>query len=199
MANPSPKLIVGLGNPGGEYNGTRHNVGFVTIDVLAKRLHIQVKSRRGKAIIGEGEIAGQPVILAKPYTFMNLSGQAVADLARRYRLSPADIIVVCDDVNLPLGKLRIRASGSAGGHNGLKSIIQSLNSNEFPRVRIGIGSPRGEMIDHVLSKFHRNEQPAIEDGVLRAADAVEISLAEGIDRAMNSFNADKSIQGGLDK
>jgi peptidyl-tRNA hydrolase, PTH1 family len=195
----SPRIIVGLGNPGGEYQGTRHNVGFVIIDVLSQRHHIQVKSRRGKAMIGEGVIAGQPVILTKPYTFMNLSGQAVADLVRRYHLSPADVLVICDDVNLPLGRLRLRASGSAGGHNGLKSIIQSLQSMEFPRVRIGIGSPRGEMVDYVLSKFHRNEQPAVQDAVSRAADAVEIILAEGMDRAMNSFNADKSIQGGLDK
>lgn len=197
MLNTSPKLIVGLGNPGSEYHGTRHNVGFMALDLLARHHHINVKSRRGKALIGEGMIAGEKVILAKPYTFMNLSGQAVADLARRYRLSPAEIIVICDDVNLPLGRLRIRASGSAGGHNGLKSIIFSLHSEDFPRVRIGIGSPQRDMVDHVLSRFRRDERPIVLDSIISAGDAVETILESGIEQAMNCFNPTKSFR--LDK
>lgn len=200
MENTSPKLIVGLGNPGSEYQGTRHNIGFMAIDILARRHHINVKTRRGKAIIGEGEIEGQRIILVKPHTFMNLSGQAVADLSRRYRLQPSDVIVIADDVSLPLGRLRIRASGSAGGHNGLKSIIFSLHSEEFSRVRIGIGSPnRGEMVDHVLSRFRRDESQTVHESVMRAADAVETILSSGIEMAMNRFNALKPSEGRLDK
>ncbi|MHB0912037.1 MAG: aminoacyl-tRNA hydrolase [Armatimonadota bacterium] len=188
------KLIVGLGNPGREYHGTRHNVGFEVIDALAKRHRIQVRSRRGKALIGTGSIEGEPVILAKPTTFMNLSGQAVGDLARRHRLNAEDIVVICDDVNLPLGKLRIRAKGSAGGHNGLKSIIHSLGTQDFPRVRVGIGTPRRDMVDHVLSRFARAERPAVQESVEAAANAVEAILKSGIEAAMNSFNASPSAQ-----
>lgn len=182
------KLIVGLGNPGPEYQGTRHNVGFVAIGFLSQRYHIAVRSRRSQALVGEGFIGSEKVILARPMTFMNLSGQAVSGLMRHYRLTPADVIILCDDVNLPLGRLRIRASGSAGGHNGLKSIIHSLGSDAFPRVRIGIGSPRHEMIDHVLGKFHRSEREAVEDATTRAADAAETIVQSGIDTAMNQFN-----------
>jgi PTH1 family peptidyl-tRNA hydrolase len=188
MANTDLKLIVGLGNPGREYQDTRHNVGFAILDELASRHRIYVKSRRGKALIGEGTIAEERIILAKPYTFMNLSGQAVADLSRRYHLEPSNVIVICDDVNLPLGRLRIRAGGSAGGHNGLKSIIYSIHTQEFPRVRVGIGSPRGDMIDHVLNKFRREERVVIHDSVKRAADAIEAILSSGVDQAMNLFN-----------
>lgn len=185
------KLIVGLGNPGAEYNGTRHNVGFVCIDMLASKHHIQVKSRRGKAVIGEGTIAGERVVLVKPHTFMNLSGQAVADLKRRYNVEASDIIVICDDVNLPLGRLRIRATGSAGGHNGLKSIIYSLGAQDYPRVRVGIGSPSGDMVNHVLSKFHRSEQQEVHETLLRAADSIETILESGIEHAMNIYNTIK--------
>ncbi len=185
------KLIVGLGNPGREYSGTRHNVGFEVIDVLSKRHHIAVRARRNHAKVGEGTIGGEQVVLAKPQTFMNRSGEAVAGLARRYRIAPEDIIVIYDDVNLPLCKLRIRTRGSAGGHNGMKSIIHSLGSEEFPRIRIGIGSPdRRDMVDHVLSKFKRAEMPFVRDAIDRAADAVESYLSDGPEPTMNRFNAD---------
>lgn len=185
------KLIVGLGNPGREYHGTRHNVGFEVIDLLSKTHRIPVKARRNHAVVGEGTIAGEQVVLARPQTFMNRSGEAVAGLARRYRIPPEEIIVVYDDSNLPMGKLRIRTRGSAGGHNGMKSIIHSLGSQEFPRIRLGIGSPnRRDMIEHVLSRFTRAEMPSVRDAIERAADAVEMFLEEGPEPAMNRFNAD---------
>ncbi len=183
------KLIVGLGNPGRKYQGTRHNVGFVTIRILARRHHIHVRSRRNKALVGEGVIAGEKVVLAKPLTFMNLSGQAVGGLLRRYRLEPSDLIVISDDVNLPLGRLRVRARGSAGGHKGLSSIIHSLGTEDFARIRIGIGSPGFGMVDYVLSRFGRAEREVAREATSRTADAVEAVLAAGIEQAMNRFNA----------
>lgn len=183
------KLIVGLGNPGKDYEGTRHNVGYMAVAVLSKRHNIPVKARRNRAQVGEGTIAGERVILARPMTFMNLSGEAVSGLMRRYRLGIEDLIVITDDVNLPVGRLRIRASGSAGGHKGLKSIIHSLGSEDFPRVRIGIGAPDKGMVDYVLSRFTRDERPIIKAAVDRAADAVEAILSSGIEPAMNEYNA----------
>lgn len=182
------KLIVGLGNPGREYQGTRHNVGFAAIDILARRHGIHVRSRRNKALVGEGVIGGKEVVLAKPLTFMNLSGQAVGGLVRRYNLDFSDIIIICDDVNLPLGRLRIRAWGSAGGHKGLRSIIHSLGTEEFARIRIGIGSPEGEMVDYVLSRFRREERRIVSEVVKGAVDAIEAILTAGVERAMNRFN-----------
>jgi len=185
------KLIVGLGNPGRQYHGTRHNVGFEVIELLAKRHLIHVKARRSRAVVGEGRIEEEDIVLARPMTFMNLSGEAVGGLARRHRVAPEDILVVYDDMNLPLGKLRIRARGSSGGHNGMKSIIHSLGSEEFPRIRLGIGSPdRREAIEHVLSRFKRAEMPAVREMVERAADAVETYLRDGPEPTMNTFNAD---------
>ena len=160
----------------------------MAIDALARKHHIPVKARRGKALVGEGAIDGEQVILLKPLTFMNLSGQAVGNIFRRHRLSLQDLIVICDDVNLPLGKLRIRASGSAGGHNGLKSIIYSLQSEDFARVRIGIGAPNGDMVDHVLSRFARPEKQDIDGAIKRAAESVEVILRDGVEQAMNLFN-----------
>lgn len=192
------KLIVGLGNPGREYHSTRHNVGFDTIDRLAGDFRIHVRSRRSHSLLGEGVIGGEKVVLAKPLTFMNLSGQAVGDMARYYHVAHQDIIVICDDVNLPLGKLRIRPKGSAGGHNGLKSVIQSLGADDFVRVRIGIGSPRNEMISHVLSRFAKAEQDTIRYAIARAADAVKEIVVEGTEQAMNRFNPDPK-PGILDK
>jgi PTH1 family peptidyl-tRNA hydrolase len=184
------KLIVGLGNPGKEYQGTRHNVGFEVIDTLARRHGIRLRKRLCKALIGEGTIGGEHVTLAKPLTFMNLSGEAVAELAHRYRLETQDIIVITDDVNLPLGRLRIRTRGSSGGHKGLRSIIQSIGSEDFPRIRIGIGQPeQTNMVDFVLSRFSRSERRIVREAIERAADAVEVILAEGIEQAMNRFNA----------
>ncbi|MHB1000177.1 MAG: aminoacyl-tRNA hydrolase [Armatimonadota bacterium] len=182
------KLIIGLGNPGAEYRDTRHNIGFMVVDTIARRHHMQVKVRRNQAHIAEGTIEGQQVVLAKPMTFMNLSGQAVSGLMRRYRVDLSDVIIIYDDVALPLGKLRIRPAGSAGGHNGIKSIIHCIGSQDFPRVRIGIGSPGRDMVDHVLSKFHKVEREIVRDSVERAADAVEMILTSGLELAMNRFN-----------
>lgn len=193
-----PKLIIGLGNPGRDYHGTRHNVGWDAIDLLAKRHHLNVKARRSKAMVGEGMIGERKVILAKPLTFMNLSGQAVGGLVRRHRLEPSDILVICDDVHLPLGRLRIRAKGSAGGHKGLISIIHALGTEDFGRIRIGVGSPtKGDMVDHVLSRFKRAERTIVKESIARAADAVEMILAEDIEPAMNKFNA--AATEGIDK
>lgn len=187
---PARYLIIGLGNPGPEYAGTRHNVGFMVVELLAQRHRIPLKEAKHGARVGEGSIAGEPVALAKPLTFMNLSGRAVRPLMHRYSLTPEQVIVVYDDADLPLGKIRLRARGSAGGHGGLKSIIASLGSSEFPRVRIGIGrSAGGDMIDHVLSRFGHGERPVVEAAIERAADAVEAIVTHGIEAAMNRFNA----------
>ncbi len=183
-------LVVGLGNPGPEYSGTRHNVGFMVADILSRRHRIPVKASQHGARVGEGEIAGEPVALVKPLTFMNVSGRAVAPLMQRHSLLPAHLVVVYDDADLPLGKIRVRARGSAGGHNGIKSIIGATGSAEFPRVRIGIGrAGRGDLVDHVLSGFKADERELVHDALERAADAVEAVLAHGIERAMNLFNA----------
>jgi peptidyl-tRNA hydrolase, PTH1 family len=182
------KLIVGLGNPGRQYSATRHNVGFRLIDELAKRHRIHVKRRMGRALVGEGRIGDEDVLLVKPLTFMNLSGESVSHLARRYRVQPEDVIVAYDDMNLPTGKLRVRARGSSGGHNGMKSLIYCLRTEEFPRVRVGIGSVEGQAIEHGLSKFTRAELELISPAISTGADAVEAILADGIEPAMNRFN-----------
>ncbi len=182
-------LVVGLGNPGPEYANTRHNMGFMVVDRLSRRHRIPMKSSQHGARVGAGEIKGEPVALAKPLTFMNVSGRAVAPLLQKYSLQPANLVVVYDDVDLPLGKIRLRARGSAGGHNGIKSIIASLGTMEFPRVRIGIGrSGKADMIDHVLSGFKPHEREEIDLALERAADAVEDILVRGIEPAMNTYN-----------
>src|SRR5689334_8821358 len=188
--SPARYLVVGLGNPGPEYAGTRHNVGFMVIDRLANRHRIAVKSNQHGARVGQGEIAGELVALVKPLTFMNLSGRAVAPLLNRHSLPPGQLIVVYDDADLPVGKIRVRARGSAGGHGGLKSIIASVGSSEFPRVRIGIGrSAGGDLVDHVLGGFRGSERELVDQAIDRAADAVECALTHGIETAMNRFNA----------
>jgi peptidyl-tRNA hydrolase, PTH1 family len=187
---PVRHLVVGLGNPGPEYAGTRHNVGFMVVELLSQRHRIPIKVSQSGARVGEGMIAGEPVALVKPLTFMNLSGRAVAPLMNRHSLPPGDLIVVYDDADLPVGRIRLRVRGSAGGHGGLKSIIASLGSSDFPRVRIGIGrSAGGDLIDHVLSRFAAGEREMVERAVERAADAVEHVLTQGIEPAMNRFNA----------
>lgn len=182
------KLIVGLGNPGGDYAKTRHNIGFEVLDVIAKRHSVKILKRMGKALIARTAIAGQPVTLMKPQTFMNLSGEAVANFARREKVAPEEILVVYDDMALPLGRIRIRPGGSAGGHNGMKSIIGHLGSNEFPRVRIGIGSAYRDAVDHVLSRFRRGEKETVHNAIMQAADAVAMIAADGIEAAMNLYN-----------
>lgn len=187
------KLIVGLGNPGKAYAGNRHNVGYHCIDRLAREHRIAVKERRLKlksvmAVFGRGQIDETPVVLAKPHTFMNLSGTAVAQLARRLGAAPDDVIVIHDDMDLPLGKLRIRRGGSAGGHKGVTSVVDSLGSDGFIRIRIGIGRPDGDEIAHVLGDFTAEEKSMVTETVERAAGAVSCILGDGIEAAMNRYN-----------
>jgi PTH1 family peptidyl-tRNA hydrolase len=186
------KLIVGLGNPGLEYRDTRHNVGFKVIDALAERWRVADQWReKFDALHVKASAAGESVILAKPLTFMNLSGQAVVGLSGFFKIDPADILVVTDDVALPVGRLRARREGGAGGHNGLKSIIQSLATQAFPRMRVGVGrgDHRRDLADYVLGRFDPDERETVSAAVLRAADASEMFLSDGIERVMNVFNA----------
>jgi PTH1 family peptidyl-tRNA hydrolase len=185
------KLIVGLGNPGRRYRGTRHNVGWEVIARLADRAGIRVSEDEGFAEVGRGTIGGRRVLLARPFTYMNVSGEAVRDLRRQHRLRPEDIYVIVDDIDLPLGRLRLRAGGSAGGHNGLKSVIEALGTTEFPRLRVGIGRPP-EGIDpaeFVLTRFSSEETPVARASIERAAEAVELAVTDGLAAAMNRFNA----------
>jgi PTH1 family peptidyl-tRNA hydrolase len=184
------KLIVGLGNPGREYEHTRHNVGFQVAEELARRYRVTLKNQaKWKARVAKIADIGDGVLLAEPTTFMNLSGWAVREVAAFHRLSPADVLVVVDDADLPLGRLRLRTSGSAGGHNGLKSIIQELGTVEFPRLRVGVGRQEGELKNHVLGRFSLEERAQIDAAVKRAADAAELFAKETILAAMNRFNA----------
>ncbi len=184
------KLIVGLGNPGSEYERTRHNVGFDVLDELAGRHRTAFKNHaKWKAKAAKIADVGGGLLLAKPITFMNLSGWAVRELASFHKLAPSDLLVISDDADLPLGRLRIRASGSAGGHNGLKSIIEELGTEEFPRLRIGVGRQAGGLRNHVLGRFAPDEQPLIDEAVKKAADAAEMFVNENILAAMNRYNA----------
>jgi PTH1 family peptidyl-tRNA hydrolase len=189
-AVPPRYLIVGLGNPGAEYQNTRHNVGFRALDLLAEEHRIDARKFEKRALVGYGTICDEAVVLAKPQTFMNLSGESVAPLMRMLELQPRDVIVVYDEMDLPVGRIRVRPGGSAGGHRGLKSLIQHLRTEEFPRVRIGVGRPGtgAAVIEHVLSKFERDEIEPIRDSVRRAVEAVEAILAEGVEAAMNRYN-----------
>lgn len=183
-------IIAGLGNPTREYEKTRHNVGFDTIDILADKLGIQVTERKHRAYCGRGMIGGEKVLLIKPQTFMNNSGESLRDAAEFYQIKPEHIIVIYDDVSLPPGQLRIRTKGSAGGHNGIKSIISHLNSQEFPRIKIGVGAKpeRMDLADYVLSRFSKTERDRMEEAFRTAAEAVEVMLSEGADAAMNRYN-----------
>ena len=184
------KLIVGLGNPGREYEHTRHNLGFQVAEELAQRYHVTLKSRASwKARVAKIAEIDEGVLLAEPTTFMNLSGWAVREIAAFHKLSPSDVLVVVDDADLPLGRLRLRTSGSAGGHNGLKSIIHELSTVEFPRLRVGVGRQAGELKNHVLGRFSVDEKAQIDAAVKRAADAAELFAKENILAAMNRFNA----------
>ncbi len=186
------KLIIGLGNPGSEYRDTRHNIGFLVIDELTHRWRVpDLWREKFEALQIKTTVGDEPVIVAKPLTFMNLSGRAVAGLAGFYKIDPQDVFVVTDDVALPLGRLRARREGSAGGHNGLKSVIQHLGTQAFPRIRVGVGrgDDRRDLADHVLGRFDADEHDTVSAAVLRAADATETFLRDGIERAMNAFNA----------
>ncbi len=186
------RLIVGLGNPGREYRDTRHNVGFMVADEIAKRHGLTLAmapSQVPDSFIAK-KFGADPFLIGKPLTFMNRSGDAVAALAHYYGIVPADLLVVVDEVALPFGRLRARARGSAGGHNGLKSVIEGLGTSEFPRLRLGVGrgDTRRDLADHVLSKFEADEQSALEEFITRAADAAEMFAAEGIEKVMNAYN-----------
>jgi PTH1 family peptidyl-tRNA hydrolase len=182
------RAVVGLGNPGSEYTGTRHNVGFEVVDELVRRWNAKLK--KWKSIADVAIVTDRDVVLVEPKTFMNLSGQAVNAVMAFYKIQPADVLVVVDEVQLPLGKLRLRPSGSAGGHNGLKSVIEHVG-RDFPRLRIGVdrGHPDWDLSDRVLSKFPANERDIVDRAIGRAADAVETFVSDGIHAAMNRFNA----------
>jgi PTH1 family peptidyl-tRNA hydrolase len=183
------RLIIGLGNPGRKYASNRHNVGFQCLDRLAEARGLSFSRRKHKALLAQGEIAGLKIILAKPQTFMNLSGEAVERLARFYQVSPENILVIYDDLDLPLGKIRLRPEGGSGGHKGMKSIIEHLDTNGFPRLRVGIGRPtHGDPVDYVLSDFTPDQRITIEEVYERAISAVELWVAEGIEAAMNRSN-----------
>lgn len=186
------KMIVGLGNPGAEYKGTRHNVGFDVVDLLASRQKNQLKTNRHQAMIAELLIQGVEVLLVKPVTFMNRSGTAVKALANHYGIKPEDILVIADDLDLATGRVRMRGKGGSGGHNGHKHLIQLLGTEEYPRIRIGIGKGKDETISHVLSRFTPEERATIEKSVSMSADACERWLTDGIDSAMQWANSQTS-------
>lgn len=184
-------LVVFLGNPGTKYNGTRHNAGFMAADAMAKELNVAINKLRFKALTATVTIGGEKVLLMKPQTYMNLSGEAVGQAAKFYKISPEHVIVVSDEVAMPIGKLRIRKSGSAGGHNGLKNIIQHLGTQDFPRIRMGVGAaphPDYDMADWVLSTFKNKDAEDMQDLAERVSKAVQCYITEGPDRAMNKFN-----------
>ena len=195
--NSFMKLIVGLGNPGRDYVNNRHNVGFKCVDLFAREHGISLTQRGARSKLGTGEVANTRIVLAKPQTFMNLSGEAVSALVRRYKLSPEDVLVIHDDLDLPLGKIRIRERGSSGGHNGLKSIIARLGTQDFPRIRVGISPAEGsdgaaatevDAIEHVLSDFTETEKNVMREIYARVAAVIECILEEGIAAAMNKYN-----------
>ncbi len=183
-------VVVGLGNPGNKYRGTRHNVGFDTIDCLAQRNNTKVSKIKFKSIYGETQIGNEKVLLVKPQTYMNKSGESVIDICNFFKLPPEKIIVVLDDIDISFGSLRIRAKGSAGSHNGMKSIIYQLQSDTIPRVKIGVGKPTEgqDLADYVLSGFNKEERVTIDDTIEKAAKAVEKIIADSINTAMNEYN-----------
>lgn len=184
------KVVVGLGNPGRQYASTRHNVGFAVVDTLAAGPGGGPFRGRFQGQVAELTDGGESLLLVKPETYMNLSGQAVRQVADFYKLSPADLLVVCDDFALPLGKLRVRAKGTHGGHNGLRSIQDHLGTTEYARLRVGVGGPKDDAVDHVLGRFRPAERPVIDDAVIKAAQAVLVWAHQGVQACMNRFNPD---------
>lgn len=185
-------IIAGLGNPGKQYDMTRHNIGFHTIDYMADKLNVKVKKLKFKALYGECEIAGEKTLLIKPQTYMNLSGESIAGFAQFYKINPSNIIIINDDISLETGRIRVRQRGSAGGHNGLKSIIYMLESDEFPRVKMGVGAPKNEnydLADFVLGHFTKEEIPIMEKAIIKASDAAEEIIRAGVSSAMNKYNS----------
>lgn len=191
IRNKRMRVIVGLGNPKAEYKNTRHNMGFDTIDVLADKCGISMDMKKHKAICGKGMIEGNKVILAKPQTFMNLSGQSVSELVNFYKIDPSsDLIVVYDDIDLEPGQIRIRKQGSAGGHNGMKSVIGSIGTQDFVRIRVGVGAkPKGyDLADYVLGHFTKDEREVVDKAIIMATEAIKVILKDGTDQAMNQYN-----------
>lgn len=186
-------LIAGLGNPSKTYEGTRHNVGFSMIDALADAFQIDVTTKKHKAIVGRGVIEGMKVILAKPQTYMNLSGESIREIVDFYKIDPENMIIIYDDISLDVGRLRIRKKGSAGGHNGIKNIIAHLGTDVFPRIKVGIGEkPQGwDLADYVLSKYSKEEQQALREASDDVIGAVKLMVMDNIDAAMNQYNAKK--------
>ncbi|HUE75728.1 MAG TPA: aminoacyl-tRNA hydrolase [Chloroflexota bacterium] len=182
-------LIVGLGNPGRDYSQTRHNVGFLVVERLAHRARVDLGRRRSQALYGAGALDDHQIILAQPQTYMNESGQSVRGLLDWFKLDRNRVIVVYDERDLPVGRVRFRPGGSAAGHRGVQSVIRHLGTDQFARVRIGIGRPPGDAADHVLSRFTRDEIPIIDEAIDRAVVGIRSILDEGIDAAMNRFNA----------
>ena len=187
-------IIAGLGNPTREYEKTRHNVGFEVIDVLADMLGTTVEEKKFKGCYGRGIIGGEKVLLLKPQTFMNLSGESIRAASDFYKVDPEHIIIIYDDISLDVGQLRIRKKGSAGGHNGIKNIIAHLGTQEFPRIKVGVGDKpkKMDLADYVLSRFSKEDRAAMEDAIKAAAKAVEVMITEGMDTAMNQFNGHKA-------
>ena len=184
-------LVAGLGNPGSRYEMTRHNIGFHTIDYIADEQGLKIKKLKDKALYGETEIAGEKALLVKPQTYMNLSGESIIDFVNFFKIPVENVIVISDDISLPTGRIRVRAKGSAGGHNGLKSIIYQLQSESFPRVRIGVGEPEHkdyELADYVLGRFGKDEIPVLEESIKRAYSAVCEIIRRGPESAMNRYN-----------
>lgn len=183
-------VVAGLGNPGTKYASTRHNMGFDVIDVLAQKYDIRVNKVKFKGLLGEGIWAGEKIVLIKPSTYMNLSGESIRPLMEFYKLKPHQLIVVVDDIDIEFGTIRIKKKGSGGTHNGLKSIILQTGTDQFPRLKIGIGQkpPHYDLADFVLSKFSKSERQIIDKAILKAADAVDEFITNGIDSAMNKYN-----------
>ncbi len=186
-------IIVGLGNPTDKYQATRHNVGWDVITRIADDYRISLDTKKHKAICGKGYIEGEKVVIAKPITYMNLSGESVRELMDFYKVTPEEIIIIYDDISLDVGQLRIRKKGSAGGHNGIKSIISHLGTDEFPRIKVGVGDkPKDwDLADYVLSRFDKEEQPLIRDALKDSSDACKMIITSGIDAAMNQYNRKK--------
>lgn len=181
--------IVGLGNPGKKYAGTRHNIGFDVIDLYAQNKNIEIKKQRHRALIGEGFIENQKILLVKPQTYMNLSGESVAEIVNYYKLPLENLLIVHDDIDLEAGRLRLRPKGSAGTHNGMRSIVSNLQVDKFPRLRLGIGRPeREDLVEFVLGKFPKEQKEDIQEAIKRAAQAIDVFLFRGIYEAMNQFN-----------
>ncbi|WP_324822596.1 aminoacyl-tRNA hydrolase [Sinanaerobacter sp. ZZT-01] len=189
-------IIVGLGNPGKQYENTRHNIGFITIEQLAQKHGISVTKLKHKALVGEGRISDQKVLLVKPQTYMNLSGNSVREIIEYYKEDITNLVVIYDDIDIPTGTVRIRKKGSAGTHNGMRSILYDIQSDQFPRIRIGIGGERKMPLDrYVIGGFTKEEKPLMEEAVITAVQAVECMLQKGIDKAMNEYNVKPRKEG----